>query len=114
MTLDELHDLLSGHRYTYSSELLLQAGIASVLVGARVPFIREAELPPKRIDFLVGDIGVEVKIKGSNSDVLRQLHGYATFPQVKSLLLVTTLPRHELPATLLGKPCRVLRLGGVG
>lgn len=120
MTLDDLHALLSAHRFTTSSEKELQDGITVVLRETAVAwkleggFHREYRLDASnRVDFLVGDIGIEVKVKGSNASVVRQLHRYATFPAIKGLLLVTTLPRHRVPDVLLGKPVKVLRLGGL-
>jgi hypothetical protein len=72
----------------------------------RAQFSREVKLSAaERIDFLMADgLGIEVKVKGSLSDVTRQLHRYAQITEIKSLLLVTTKARHlEAPRSLNGK-----------
>lgn len=49
-----------------------------------------------RIDFLTADgVGLELKVKGSATDVLRQLERYAHAPHVSALLLVTTRAQHR-------------------
>jgi len=66
-----------------------------------------------RIDFMVGRIGIELKIKGSLSDVTRQLHRYAQSPDVDALLLVTTrMKLRHMPPTMNGKPVLVAVLIG--
>lgn len=78
-----------------------------------------------RIDFLVAlaeslggessTVGVEVKIKGSAKDVLRQLTRYAAIADIDELLLVTTkAAHHRMPAELNGKPVIVCSLVEAG
>jgi hypothetical protein len=111
--LDHIFGLLSLHRFTFATEGELQDGIALVLTEANVSFEREFTLLPKdRIDFMVEDLGLEVKVAGSLSSVTRQLFRYAESPLIGSLLLVTSrIALHSrLPAQMNGKPLRVLRL----
>lgn len=106
--------LLRAYTYAYDSESGLQAGIAAMLEREGVGYAREVVLGPRaRIDFLLGDIGVEIKTQGSPSSVTAQLFRYAESPRVAALVLVTD--RHQLvvqPPTLLGKPLRVVSLLG--
>lgn len=114
------HDLLfvegvfKQYRFKYASEKDLQQGIETVLVKHGIPCAREVRLAPgSHLDFLVGDgVGIEVKVDGSNSNVFRQLHRYAEFTQVKSLILYTTRTRHKagLPLTMRDKPVRAIVL----
>jgi hypothetical protein len=66
------------------------------------------------IDFLVGDVGLEVKTQGSVPAIFQQLQRYASFAAVRSLLLVTTRLRYGAldGQTLLGKRVRLVRVVG--
>ena len=69
-----------------------------------------------RIDALVGPqgVGVEFKVDGARSAVIRQLGRYAKSERVAALLLVTTRTKHLIEAPdVLGKPLVVCNLGGV-
>lgn len=107
--MDALTEIIRGHRYTYGSEVELQAHLERLLVAAGLTVRREVRLTERdRIDFLVADIGIEVKVKGER-EPLRQLRRYASSAQVAGLLLVTTRAA-ELPFTLDGKPVAVVSL----
>jgi hypothetical protein len=97
----------------FGSEHLLQDSIESAFMAAVLDSKREVVLTPKdRIDFMVGDIGVEVKIGGTLNDVLRQLHRYAASEKVAGLLLVTSrLVLARLPPDFDGKPVRSVYVG---
>ena len=71
---------------------------------------REAHLGPGDIiDFLVGSVGIEVKIDGSLSSITRQLHRYAQYERIGSLILMTTRMKHlRLPDEMNGKPLVVI------
>jgi hypothetical protein len=109
---EEIRAVLAGYRFRFASERELQDGVARVLEGAGFAHRREAPLGDAgTIDFLVGDVGVEIKIKGALAQVTRQLHRYAEEPSVRELLLVTGSARLDrLPASLCGKPLGVLHL----
>ena len=109
---EQIRAVLAGYRFRFASERELQDGIARVLEGAGLTHRREATLGAAgTIDFLVGDVGVEVKIKGALAQVTRQLHRYAEEPTVRELLLVTGSARLDrLPSSLCGKPLGVLHL----
>ena len=114
MTAIELARFLESFRYSADSEASLQQGVAESLARAGVEFEREVELVPgDRIDFLAGNVGLEVKVKGGLSEVTRQLHRYARSPRVAELLLVTnSLRLVRVPARLQKKPVHVAALLG--
>lgn len=110
---DRVARLLAARRFRFGTEAELQAGIAEVLTAAAIAHEREVALTARdRIDFLLASgIGLEVKIDGSALDLARQLLRYAAHERIAALLVVTTRARHtETPATLGGKPVRVVHL----
>lgn len=104
---------LRKHRYNYHNEKDLQAAIETVLKADKFSFEREFQLGDSGIvDFFVGGfLGVEIKIKGSPSEVARQLLRYAVRKEVKALVLVTGRSALSvLPTDLLGKPLHLVEL----
>ena len=101
-------DVLAQARLSeFADELRLQDAIERVLKGAEHAYEREVVLAPgDRIDFLVGNIGIEVKVEGSPTEVVRQLIRYADSPRVARLVLVTARARlaARVPASINGKP----------
>lgn len=114
MTAADLARFLESFRYVSASEATLQDGIAESLTRAGLAFEREVELAPgDRIDFLAGELGVEVKVRGGLSEVTRQLHRYARSPRVRELLLVTNSVRlARVPRLLADKQIHVAALLG--
>lgn len=104
--------LVAAHVFSYATEDGLQEALAGVLTAAGLPAQREVRLTPTaRIDLMVGTVGVEVKVRSTPAQVLRQLTRYAATGQVTALVLVTTRALH---LTLNGKvlhgiPVRVVR-----
>lgn len=109
---DALTRLLGNARYNFTTELELQDGIQKVLKSLDYPVEREVSLSPAdRIDFMVGGIGIEVKVDGSRADVIRQLHRYAQLECINALILVTNRTKHnDMPATINDKPLKVISL----
>jgi hypothetical protein len=104
---------LRKRRFNYQNEKDLQAGIEAVLKADKIDFVREHPLGDAGIvDFFVGGfLGIEVKIKGSPSEVARQLLRYAGRDEVKVLVLVTGRSAlSALPKTMLGKPLMLVEL----
>lgn len=101
-------DRIGEHIYRWSSESELQLLLLEVLK----PFhpVREYRLSAAdRIDFLVGNVGVEVKVAGAVKSVRRQLARYAMSAEVDSLVLVTAKVRHlELEGFIRNKPVVVV------
>ena len=80
----------------------------------RVLTSREVVLSPSdRVDFMVDGIAVELKVKCSTNEILRQLERYAQHESVREILLlsVTRAPLLKLPPSLNGKPVRGLHIG---
>lgn len=114
-TVDDIADLLGRYRISGLHEDKVQKDIAAIFDQHDITHTREARLSARdRIDFLVGNVGVEVKTQGSLPALLRQLSRYATHENVTSLLLVTATPRLlvGLPDTIGGVPlCALLTRG---
>jgi hypothetical protein len=56
-------------------------------------------------------VGIEIKIKGSHADTLRQLQRYALCPEISELVLITTKASHlGMPRELHGKPLTLIPL----
>lgn len=107
-------DLLSAHRFRFTSEAELQAGIARVLEAHYIPYRREAALSAQdRPDFtLDGGLVIEVKTQGSTAELTRQIHRYAKHAEVTAILVVTSRMQHRAIGVgeINGKPVRVLHL----
>ncbi len=81
------------------------------LQKARLPYVHEAKIGPGcRIDYLVGDVGIEIKKGRPDAGRLkRQLARYAACEDVAALVVIA--PRSvALPQTVLNKPVRVIAL----
>ena len=113
--LQQVAELLSKHRFRFTSEMELQAGIALVLETHGVLFQREYVISnADRLDFfLLGGLAIEVKIDGTLMQALRQVSRYANHPEILGILLIGT-PRWlpEVPPALNSKPVQGLRLLG--
>lgn len=114
-TPDRIMFLLDSCRFRFNDENDLQMGVAQALDKAGIHYEREKVLGPlDRPDFLVdGHIALEIKIKGSVSQALRQVNRYAQHEQVRSVLLVGSPGwLHRVPNSIGGKPVFSLRLTG--
>lgn len=111
---ERIATLLGGYQLRCHDEYDLQDAIAAVLDAHAVDYERECRLSPtSRVDFLAGGVGIEVKVDGPNSAVLRQLCRYATIPEIRELLLVTTRMRHlQLPRDI-GCPLFIVAFPGL-
>ena len=115
MTASELHVYLSRWKYATPDEASLQTAVRTALQHTAISFEEQVEITPgvSRIDFLVGAVGIELKVDGSTNAVIRQLHRYADSPRVSELLLVTTRAKHIcVPRLLAGKPVELLLIRG--
>lgn len=102
-------EALARRRFTFRKEADLYPLLAKVFDDIGVEYEAQVELSPADvIDFMLGTVGVEVKVKGGVGDVVRQLHRYAQHDSVTELILVTSKAGHvNMPATLNGKPVHV-------
>ena len=93
------------------SEERLHEQAAEAFARAGLEAVHEVRLAPRcRIDFMVGDIGVEIKKKRPQRAALTaQLTRYANCPQVAQLIVLA--PRGiDLPKTIGGKPVTMMSL----
>lgn len=108
--------LLIGARYFWSTEYDLQDSVQTVLEQANHTVLREHILGAAgRIDFYLPGprIGIEVKVKGQLTPLLRQAARYARHPDVDGLVIASTVARHRAaPPTLFDVPVAVAPLIG--
>jgi hypothetical protein len=110
--ISELADVIGRHRYRFSNERDLQDGIQRVLELNSIGHSREYRLTGHDIvDFLVGDVGIEVKVSGSPVQVYRQLARYAESEEIAGLILVTARTQLSPAKIILGKPVKTVKLG---
>lgn len=68
----EIAELLSRYKFSWTNEEDLQRSIAQVLAAAGIEFQREVGLNARdRIDFRIGQIGIECKVAHSVTEVIR-------------------------------------------
>ena len=108
MTAHELCLLLERSLRGLGDESRVQAAIEALLKRQGIEHQREFVLSPKdRIDFLVGRVGLEVKVAGGRGAVVRQLERYAKHDCIESLVLVTTKSTlARVPMEMNGKAVR--------
>ncbi|HSI86845.1 MAG: hypothetical protein ACAI35_04340 [Candidatus Methylacidiphilales bacterium] len=96
------------------SELELHETISKLLTAQGIVHRREVKTNRGTVDFVIGDIAMEIKIKGGSIDIARQLIRYLQDPQFTSLILVTTkaikLPITEVETPEGNKPVFVIEL----
>lgn len=98
--------LIQRLRLDLSSEKQVQEQIEQALSAEGIVFEREKRLSPLDIpDFLIeSGIVVECKMRRARKmDIYRQLRRYATYPEVRALILASNLVM-GLPPELNGKP----------
>lgn len=109
--LEAIQRVLSLSRFPLNSEKDLQAAIEAHFNYLGVEYSREHNLGDGDIvDFMVGAVAVEVKIKGARRAIYRQCERYAAHDNVEAILLVTNVAM-GFPPEIGGKPTAVLHLG---
>lgn len=105
VTAQQVRAALARYRMPVSVEKALQDAVESALRAEGLKFTREVTRGADRIDFVVGSVGVELKVKGAVGEVIRQLSRYAAWPEITELLLVTTQHNHVVvPDQICRKP----------
>jgi hypothetical protein len=108
--MDEILKVLRGFRFSLTDEKTLQSEIAIELAKAGLQFKREVLLGPGDIvDFMVGRVAIEVKIKGQKRAIYRQCERYCKH-YIAALILATNTPM-GMPKQILGKDIWVVNLG---
>lgn len=107
----EIKTILGSYRFPLSNEKILQREIAEVLTKNNIVFQKEASLQGSGIiDFLIGDIGIEIKIKGNALSIYKQLERYCEREEIKEIILVTNRTM-GLPNKINGKPAHIISIG---
>ncbi|TXI03120.1 MAG: hypothetical protein E6Q76_14335 [Rhizobium sp.] len=97
-------------RLPLHDEKLTQSEFAHALDAAGFGFEREVPLSKRDcVDFMLGGLAVELKIKGRASAIRRQLDRYATHDRVKAVCLLTARAV-LLPDQINGKPAYLVSL----
>ena len=115
MSFDALAKDLATRPFRFSTEKQLGDLVAARLSALGLSFEREVVLDKGDVvDFLLGcGTALELKIDGRPTDIARQLARYAMHERVSSIALITSRMKHRaMPASLAGKPIRVLYLAG--
>lgn len=98
-------------RYRIVTEKDLQEALVRVFEAEKMDYLREVRLGPGDIvDFMVGDVAVEVKVDGGPTEVLRQVLRYLEYGRVAALVLVTRRSgsARGIPHQVMGKPVIVV------
>lgn len=107
----DLVALLRRHRVPLTTEHACQDAIEGVLGAAGIAYAREHSLGGfGRIDFLIGRIGLEVKVSHISSprEIHRQIARYCRSPEIEGLILATG---RSVVLPVMDKPVVVLSLG---
>jgi len=107
---DTIREVLSSSQLSVDSEKALQNQIEQLFKDRNIPYEREAKVAQGFIDFLCGDVGIEVKVKGSKRAIYRQCKGYMEDDRINSILVVSNQAL-ALPPTINGKIAEVISLG---
>lgn len=111
MTPAELVSFLESRRFPLTEERKTQSFIAAELTMAGISFRREVKLGDgDRIDFLIGNVGVEIKLKGQRREIYRQCERYCGHDDVAALVLATNAAM-GMPHTIRGKSVFIAHLG---
>lgn len=108
---ERLIRLIGSARVDLSTEGAAQRGLARIFEKEGLPYEAEVILSAAdRIDFLLGRVGVEVKIGQPRRQILRQLERYAGSDRLDELLLVSSAPFPSDGFRAHGKPVFVVSL----
>lgn len=107
---EALRQAIAGFRFPANNEAQFQAQLEKAFSAAGLNFEREYLMPgcggADRLDFWLPDpagVAIEVKAKGSHTEILRQLKRYSMREAVNAVVLIARKPV-ELPPYLSGKP----------
>lgn len=109
-----LLELIQTHRFNFVHEKQLQDGLAKVFDEAGLEYERECRLSAHDIiDFMLpSGLGIEVKVRSTRSDLLRQLFRYATHERIDRILVVTNRSHLcALPLEIEKKQVLVMKVG---
>lgn len=100
------------HRFkNLQNEKLLQAELEEFFKANDIAYKREVILDKGNIiDFMLGNVGVEVKCKATPMAIYEQLKRYAELEQIHMLILISNKAM-RLPKTINNKPVYIITLG---
>jgi hypothetical protein len=102
---------VESRRWPLSDEKRLQEIFTVELSATGIVAEREVNLGDGDIiDFMAGDVGVEVKIKGTKRGIYRQCERYCLHDRVTALVLVSNVAM-GMPASINCKPVFIASLG---
>lgn len=111
MTAAELIRFIERRRFQLGQEVSTQDQMAEAFRAAGLPARAEVRLSARdRIDFVIGRIGLEVKVQGGKRAILRQIERYAESDELDEIVLVTNVAM-GMPAAINGKRIHVASLG---
>ena len=111
MTPPDLVKFIEHLRLPLNNEKELQAAFAHELRRVDAGYAREVSLGDGDIiDFLIGDVGLEMKIKGQRMAIYRQCERYCGHDRLQALVLATNVAM-GMPAAINGKPIFIASLG---
>lgn len=104
--------ILTTRRWPLSDEKALQPLMLAEFVREGISDIaREVHLGPRDIvDFVIGGIAIEVKVKGSRREIFKQVERYCGYEAVTEIILATNVPMN-LPVEMCGKPVSIAAIG---
>ena len=106
----EIFSVLSPQRFLISNEKSVQSAIENVFKNSGIAYKREVTLNEDSIiDFMIGDVGIEVKIKGQKRAIYKQCLRYSEFEAIKSIILVTSV-NTGMPKQLNNKDVYILNI----
>lgn len=110
MTPREIIRFIEARQFPLSSEKRAQEALQAALEANGVAFEREVTLGDGDIiDFMIGNVGIEMKIKGQRLAIYRQCERYCAHDQVACIVLATNAAM-GLPAEIKGKPAYLASL----
>lgn len=99
--------LVHGLRVPLTNEKDTQAALEIVFKEAGYPVRREVHLNEHDIvDFMIGNIAIELKLKGQRTAIYSQLERYTQHKEVEQIILLTSRCM-ALPSHINGKPALV-------
>ena len=92
-------------------EIDIQNEIELQFRKSHISYQREIKVAPRcRLDFLVGDIAVEIKKRRpARGKLVRQIERYASLPIIKGVVIVLE-KNTSLPRTICDKPVKIFSL----
>lgn len=108
--INQIIELLKKQRFPLENEKRTQSKISEILTKENIDHKREVNLSDKDIvDFMIDDIAIEVKIKGSAMSIFRQCNRYCESIEVKTLILLSSVVS-GFPNQINGKDVYVINM----